>query len=160
MEEKLRQQLKGASISQEELDEQLVTSCQHYFQQKIQFKAASRPDFYLKRLKSRYRPLNPKMPESTTLSNGEPQREEENCANEGKDGIPTPKRVLFDPSLLEMKWGTSRGVGSGLGNMGNTCFLNSVLQCLTYTPPLFNYLTSDRHKNNCKLLLFISIPMS
>jgi len=43
----------------------------------------------------------------------------------------------------------SIGNGSGLGNAGNTCFLNSVLQCLCYTMPFRNYLLYSNHSQTC-----------
>uniref|UniRef100_A0A131YI54 Ubiquitin carboxyl-terminal hydrolase 36 n=1 Tax=Rhipicephalus appendiculatus TaxID=34631 RepID=A0A131YI54_RHIAP len=39
--------------------------------------------------------------------------------------------------------------------MGNTCFMNTVIQCLTYCPPLANYLLhQDDHCTKCKTLNF------
>ena len=157
---------KAPTSSPASIDEHLAASCRQYLDEKIVFKPASQPDAYLERLKSNYRPLNPRMPElnQSRSPGGSPGRGNASASSSSsssggahespKDGIPAPKRVLYDPAQLVMKWRSPRGVGAGLSNMGNTCFLNSVLQCLTYTPPLFNYLVSDHHKRLCEFASF------
>lgn len=52
-----------------------------------------------------------------------------------------------------MDWQQTQSVGVGLQNLGNTCFLNSTLQCLTYTPPLANYMLSLEHTQSCEYFL-------
>ncbi|EHA8589890.1 ubiquitin carboxyl-terminal hydrolase 21 [Cocos nucifera] len=51
----------------------------------------------------------------------------------------SPPRSNYQPRL----------VGAALWNLGNTCFLNAVLQCLTHTVPLVQKLRSVDHSSTC-----------
>lgn len=145
------------------LDQFLATSCRQFFDNKIEFCRVESSDSHLDYLKSRYKPLNPLPPptkvgmdrENTGDSTDATQSSSANTQSRTED-IPKPKRDIFDAKNVILEWKSVHGVGSGLTNLGNTCFLNSVLQCLLYTPPLRNYLTSADHKKNCKTRLACS----
>ena len=62
--------------------------------------------------------------------------------------IPLPRVTLFDSDLLDFETKVMN-IGSGLINIGNTCYINSVLQCLLYTPLIANFLFSNKHSEKC-----------
>uniref|UniRef100_A0A8D2DEP5 ubiquitinyl hydrolase 1 n=1 Tax=Sciurus vulgaris TaxID=55149 RepID=A0A8D2DEP5_SCIVU len=153
--DKLKEALKpGRKDSAEdgELGKLLACSAKKVLLQKIEFEPASKSFSYqLESLKSKYVLLNPKTEGASRPRSGdEPQtRRQGNERPCGGDGVPAPQKVLFPTERLSLRWERVFRVGAGLHNLGNTCFLNSTIQCLTYTPPLANYLLSKEHARNC-----------
>jgi ubiquitin carboxyl-terminal hydrolase 36/42 len=67
--------------------------------------------------------------------------------------MPPRHQHLFPKEDVDalLKWKEVRKLGAGLFNLGETCYINVILQCLTYTPPLAQYLlmraASARHRH-------------
>uniref|UniRef100_A0A3P9HP57 ubiquitinyl hydrolase 1 n=1 Tax=Oryzias latipes TaxID=8090 RepID=A0A3P9HP57_ORYLA len=155
--DKLKEALKpGRKDSGEDgdLNKLLASSAKKVLLQKIEFEPASKGFSYqLDSLKNKYVILNPRSEGATGQKASEPapikRQVSENVIWNQSDGIPAPQKMLFPANKLTLKWERVYRVGAGLHNLGNTCFLNSTVQCLTYTPPLANYLLSKEHSRTC-----------
>ncbi|XP_023555044.1 ubiquitin carboxyl-terminal hydrolase 36 [Octodon degus] len=157
--DKLKEALKpGRKDSAEdvELGKLLAASAKKVLLQKIEFEPASKSFSYqLESLKSKYVLLNPRTEGASRPKSGdEPQAKRQGTGSErffgsNSDGVPAPQKVLFPTERLSLRWERVFRVGAGLHNLGNTCFLNATVQCLTYTPPLANYLLSREHARSC-----------
>ncbi|AWP18981.1 putative ubiquitin carboxyl-terminal hydrolase 36 [Scophthalmus maximus] len=137
-----------------DLNKLLASSAKKVLLQKIEFEPASKGFSYqLDSLKNKYVILNPRNEGATGQKATEPaqikRQVSENVVGGQSDGIPAPQKMLFPGNKLTLKWERVYRVGAGLHNLGNTCFLNSTVQCLTYTPPLANYLLSKEHSRAC-----------
>jgi ubiquitin C-terminal hydrolase len=95
--------------------------------------------------KTKFKPINWKITEKTVES--EP-------ISSNKDVKKSIREKIFETCT----WSVSpTAIGPGLLNAGNTCFLNSVLQCLMYTPPLAAYFLTSDQTRHCSSNYFCSI---
>ncbi|KAG8254555.1 Ubiquitin carboxyl-terminal hydrolase 42 [Homalodisca vitripennis] len=75
-------------------------------------------------------------------------------SNKADAVLPLPKRILFPPEKIQLGWQSkSVPIGSGMINLGNTCYLNSTLQALFHVPAFVNWLLNDKaHKDKCETM--------
>ncbi|KAJ3029742.1 UNVERIFIED_CONTAM: hypothetical protein HDU68_011259 [Siphonaria sp. JEL0065] len=98
----------------------------------------------------------PKISTSTPGANSEDQTSGgETSKSAAKPSSASRRKFdVFKEEDLLLTWPKPITAGPGLTNLGNTCFLNSTLQCLTYTPPLALYLLSRSHSQKCRQTTF------
>ncbi|XP_055417882.1 ubiquitin carboxyl-terminal hydrolase 17-like protein 6 [Bubalus kerabau] len=81
----------------------------------------------------------PSVPEGPSPALGRPQR-----------GDLAPGSAGLRPGQTgALSWKGPWGVGAGLQNLGNTCYVNAALQCLSHTPPLASWMVSQPHATLC-----------
>eukprot|EP00124_Ichthyophonus_hoferi_P003982 Ihof_evm7s390 gene=Ihof_evmTU7s390 len=110
---------------------------------RILFRKAIRPDRQDEEIRRSLTPLN----KIATVTSKEEKVKEKKQVQVQEDGFNKPAKVLFRRELINdnMEWASTGRAGAGFANFGNTCFLNSVMQCLVHTAPLANQMAKKEH---------------
>ncbi|TFK68203.1 cysteine proteinase [Pluteus cervinus] len=105
----------------------------------------------------KYEPINttPKAsrserPETPTASTSTATSPHKQSPSAPPTSTPSKATTSLYTGGIDTSWPAQFSRGSGLYNNGNTCFLNSALQCLLHTPPLLRVLLSHT-KDNCRV---------
>lgn len=70
--------------------------------------------------------------------------------NQWNPDITEVKLLRYGPKSYHLSTSTLRGL-RGLVNLGNTCFMNCIIQSLVHIPHLRDYFLTDQHNCECKV---------
>ncbi|KAJ2648082.1 hypothetical protein IWW40_004170 [Coemansia sp. RSA 1250] len=127
-----------------------------HLRRRVEFRLAVQPDTKMDQLHKKYKPINDiSANRHKAKANGTHKSEGSEQAGDlsglvDRSGFRRAAHSLFPAERLSSGWRSIRSIGPGLNNLGNTCFLNSVLQCLTYTAPLAEYMLTREHSDSCR----------
>mmetsp|Transcript_42633 Transcript_42633/g.47649 ORF Transcript_42633/g.47649 Transcript_42633/m.47649 type:complete len:2302 (-) Transcript_42633:77-6982(-) len=86
--------------------------------------------------------------DSTPTTPTKPTQIVQSAANEAKNKVQAQVKKAVQDAIENTKVCTIPGYGAcGLANLGNTCYINSALQCISYFPLLRSYLLSGEYKS-------------
>ncbi|XP_011313285.1 ubiquitin carboxyl-terminal hydrolase 36 [Fopius arisanus] len=141
----LRHSLEVQTKSSEDIAVSLASNASRILQTDIDYEETSSYDSkVLEHLKAKYIVLS--LPQDHSNPGKGPQSSKKpNDVKRTGPSLPEPTTVLYQPNKITLGWKGTLPVGSGMYNVGNTCYLNSTLQALFHVPALVNWLLSDPH---------------